>query len=70
MNKNSKYIIFMLKTSIVAGFPETSNTEDYCLLGCNDIQSGRSLLLFQKNLLPLSLMYEMKMKARDTSKTL
>jgi hypothetical protein len=43
------------------------NTEDYCLLGCEAMQSGTPLPLFWKNLLPPSSAYEMKMKATDSS---
>jgi hypothetical protein len=70
MNKNNKHITFTLKTSIVVGLPNTLNTEDYCLLGCKAMQSGRSLPLFQRKLLSLSLVYEMKMKATEFFKIL
>jgi hypothetical protein len=45
-----------------------SNSEDYCLLGCDTVQSDKSLKMFQRN--PLSPFSITNMKAEGSSETL
>jgi hypothetical protein len=60
----------MLKASIAASFLNILNIEDCCILRCRAMQSVRLLPLSQRNLLPPSLVHEMKLKEKALSKTL